>query len=311
MTPGRKYTRVGLVLVLVASTAFADTGSSQPVPQCRLVIMESLDTHTMPDGRVTIPVKLEEHDYRLMVDTGGYINTVSEEVVKREGYNPQTSRSTVLRGMGTTLLTKYVRADNFTIGSSQGKDFIFFVHDFESLSYDGLLAPQVLRNYDVDFDFAKGKLNLISPDHCPGNVVYWTKTPAAVVPIETSEKAGHIRIPVNIDGKSIMAIVDTGAATSYITRRAARQFLGIFENNPNLRSRGTVSVNGMNTPVLNYPFRTLRFGDVTVNNPRIEIVADEVWGENDLLLGVGILRQLRLYIAYKEKKLYITPALAN
>jgi predicted aspartyl protease len=311
MMPARKYARAGLVLVWIASMAFADAGYSQSAPPCRLVILESLDTQTMPDGRVTIPVKLEGHDYRLMVDTGGYINTVSEEVVKREGYSPRTSRSTILRGMGTTLLTKYVRADNFTIGRSQGKDFIFFVHDFESLSYDGLLAPQVLSNYDVDFDFAKGKLNLISPDHCPGNVVHWTKTPAAVVPIETAEKAGHIRIPVTIDGKQINAIVDTGASTSYITRRAARQFLGIFENNPSLKPRGTVSVNGMNTLVLNYPFRTLRFGDVTVNNPRIEIVADEVWGENDLLLGVGILRQLHLYIAYKEKKLYITPALAN
>jgi hypothetical protein len=30
-----------------------------------------------------------------------------------------------------------------------------------------------------------------------------------------------------------------------------------------------------------------------------------------LILGVGILRQLHLYIAYKEQKLYITPALAN
>jgi hypothetical protein len=29
---------------------------------------------------------------------------------------------------------------------------------------------------------------------------------------------------------------------------------------------------------------------------------------DDVILGMGILRQLHLYIAYKEEKLYITPA---
>jgi hypothetical protein len=63
--------------------------------------------------------------------------------------------------------------------------------------------------------------------------------------------------------------------------------------------------------VYNYPFQTLTFGGVTVNRPHIQIVSDPVWREDDLLLGVGILSQLHLYIAYGEKKLYITPALAN
>ncbi len=31
----------------------------------------------------------------------------------------------------------------------------------------------------------------------------------------------------------------------------------------------------------------------------------------DLIIGLGILRLLHLYIAYKEEKLYITPALAT
>ena len=42
------------------------------------------------------------------------------------------------------------------------------------------------------------------------------------------------------------------------------------------------------------------------------MVSDEVWSDrDDILMGIGIMRQLHLYIAYKEKKMYITPALAN
>jgi predicted aspartyl protease len=213
--------------------------------------------------------------------------------------------------MGTSLLTEYVKVNDLAIGPAHGKDFVFFVDDFEGLDQDGTLAPQILGAYDVDLDFAHGKLNLISSEHCPGRVVYWTQTPVTGVPIEIEGKT-HIRIPVTIDGKQINAILDTGATTSYTTMQAASRYLAIDEKDPALKSRGNVSVNGMTRPVYNYPFQTLSFGDLTVNHPRVDIVSNEVWdNKTDLLLGIGILRQLHLYIAYKEKKMYITPALQD
>jgi len=303
----RTWLAGGIWLALSPPLAQAE----EAAPACKLKIVASLEMQTNPDGRVTIPVQIEGHDYRLMVDTGGYINTVSPRVVKREKYHPMRSAGTTLRGMGTRQLADYVTAKDFAIGRSHGKNFIFFVDQLDSLLVDGTLAPEILAAYDVDLDFAHGKLNLISPDHCPGQVVYWTQTPAAVVPIEIRD-ATHIRIPVMIDGKQINALLDTGALTSLITMRAASRHLDIDEKNPGLKLRGNIPVNGMTGPVFNYPFQTLGFGGVTVNHPHVEMVADKVWSDrDDLLLGIGILRQLHLYIAYKEKKMYITPALPN
>jgi hypothetical protein len=263
---------------------------------------------TIPDGRVTIPVQLEGHDYRLMIATGGYVNTVSPNLVKQEGYHPLQSPG-VLRGMGTLKLDSYVKTGDFAIGHAHGKNFEFFVEDPNDSFVDGTLGPQVLAAYDVDLDFGHGKVNLLSPDHCPGKAVYWADN-AATVPIQIRDGA-QIRIPVTIDGKEIMAVVDTGAHTSFITMRAARRYLDVDEKNPALKLRGNIPVNGMFGPVYNYPFKSLSFGGVTVNNPHIEMVADKVWNGTDLLIGIGILRQLHLYIAYKEGKMYITPALAN
>jgi len=282
---------------------------AEDTQDCKLRAVMAAEMQTIPDGRVAIPVQLEGHDYRLMVDTGGYINTVSPHVVAQEGYHPRDSRGLVLRGMGTSKLDSYVTVKDFAIGRSHGKNFEFFVDDFSSSFADGTLAPQVLAVYDVDLDFGHGKFNLISPDHCPGAGVYWADA-AATIPIEIKDKT-HIRIPVTINGKEIMATVDTGASTSFITMRAARRFLDINDKDPALKLRGNISVNGMVGPVYNYPFQNLSFGAVTVNRPRIEMVADKVWNEDDLLLGIGILRQLHIYIAYKERKMYITPALVN
>jgi predicted aspartyl protease len=43
--------------------------------------------------------------------------------------------------------------------------------------------------------------------------------------------SSHIRLPVTVDGKTIMAIVDTGAVSSIMSMHAAN-FLGVSEDSP-------------------------------------------------------------------------------
>jgi hypothetical protein len=309
----RRIWLVALLGILMASDAvLAQQGEngSQQGQNCPLHVIAGMDTQTMPDGRVTIPVQFEGHDHMLMVDTGGYINTVTQQLVREEGYTMEASHGALLRGVGNRQLKTYVETNDFAIGHAHGKNYEFYVDTFNNLFADGTLAPEILANYDVDFDFGHDKLNLINPDHCPGRVVYWTRSPAVVVPMEIESRT-HIRIPVTIDGKQIMATVDTGSTTSIITMRAAARFLGVDERSPGLESLGTVRINGVPGPVYIYPFQAMTFGGMTLKHPYIQIVSDSLWNEDDLLLGIDVLRQMHLYIAYGEKKLYITPALAN
>jgi hypothetical protein len=62
-----------------------------------------------------------------------------------------------------------------------------------------------------------------------------------------------------------------------------------------------------------YPFQSLDFGRVSVKNPHIAIASDSFTKGlgGDLVLGIEALRQMHLYIAYGEKKLYITGAQVN
>jgi len=123
--------------------------------------------------------------------------------------------------------------------------------------------------------------------------------------------ATHVRVPVTVDGKSITAIVDTGAVNSIMSMHAAG-FLGVTEDTPGLKLKASGGF-GKKSRIYTYPFKILEMGGVTVKNPHVMIGSNEFMGKfrSDMILGVGILRQLHLYIAYKEEKFYITPASAN
>lgn len=301
---------LGTLVLSNGAPAQPEENGARQAQNCLLHVMAAADMETMPDGRVTIPVKFEGHEHRLMVDTGGYINTVTPQLVMEEGYSTKASHANRLQGVGNRLLKTYVESKDFSIGNAHGENYEFYVDVFNNMFAEGTLAPEILANYDVDLDFGHDRLNLIQPQHCAGAVVYWTRSPATIVPMEIEDRT-HIRIPVTIDGKTIMATVDTGAATSIVTMRAATRFFGINEKSAGLQSLGTVAVNGMPAPVYVYPFQDLALGGITMHHPYIEIVSDAVWNQDDLLLGNDVLRQLHLYIAYGEKKLYLTPALAN
>jgi hypothetical protein len=67
------------------------------------------------------------------------------------------------------------------------------------------------------------------------------------------------------------------------------------------------------TTMYRFPFDTLSFEGVTVQNPDIDIIPGETYGKLNpqLIIGINVLRQLRVYIAYKEQTLYLTSAEAN
>ena len=61
-----------------------------------------------------------------------------------------------------------------------------------------------------EMDFAGQKMNYFLPDHCFGKVVYWPHGDVAQISINLADQA-WIKVPVTIDGKSFLAIIDTGA----------------------------------------------------------------------------------------------------
>jgi hypothetical protein len=172
-----------------------------------------------------------------------------------------------------------------------------------------------MGEYDIELDFAGGKMNYFSRDHCPGKVVYWPAAAIAVVPIRFGDMQ-HLVLDVSLDGHPFRAMIDTGAPGTTLTMGEARRVFGL-------------------TPAdgdkpFEHVFQKLSFEGLEVANPHIAVIPDKTGSKdpnNDfvtgsrvhrvddadtsdpvMLIGMNILSKLHLYIAFSERKIYVTPA---
>ncbi len=182
--------------------------------------------------------------------------------------------------------------------------------------FSGILAADYMGKFDIELDFAGGKMNYFSPDHCPGKVVYWPTAAIAVVPMRFL--VSHMIVNVDLDGHSFKAIIDTGATDTTLSMAEAKRVFDVTSDDRN--------------QAFEHIFKKLSFEGLEVANPHVIVIPDKV-GSNDpnngfitgtrtrrvddrdasdpaMLIGMNILSKLHLYIAFAENKIYITPASA-
>jgi predicted aspartyl protease len=318
----RRLRKLGafLSLVLLAGAARADD-ACQP-----LTLITSVSLMPAPDNTWQFaPVTIDGHKKFMLVDTGGFMSEITPQAAD-ELQLPRRHANFRQTNVAGESSDQVAVASTFTLGRLTAQSIEFVVAPEKALfggitALAGIIGPNILRNYDVDLDFGAHKLSLISPDHCEGKVVYWQADALAIVPMHVLAD-GHIVLPVTLDGHKETALLDTGASGSTITTRVAERD---FDLKPG--SADTPYVAGMrerpSAATYRHTFASLSFGDVAASNPHFEIIPDlnrarepdigtrfagEESGTPPMLLGMNILRHLHIYIAYKEQKLYISPA---
>src|SRR5215469_12530498 len=178
---------------LFACAAFAIAFSSAAnADDCKLGRVASLDF--TEDGAIVVPVSIEGTSVRMFVDTGGMASAVDPVVAN----NLHLAQRRIMEGRlydgAGDPFTYIAQIHDLGLGETHASDLRFLVWPTPSFSKQelaGALGTDLLRNYDVDIDFAAHKLNLFSQDHCPGKVVYWASNNVAVVPMHVVN-SGHI-----------------------------------------------------------------------------------------------------------------------
>lgn len=275
-----------------------------------------------------VPVSVNGSSELFLLDTGGGASQISPKAAQALTLDLQTGASPLIDIAGH-VSTAFVKVDKFTWGGWTANNV--YLRIAPNNIVDGIIAPDLLNRYDVEMDFASQKLNYFQSDHCPGKVVYWSHTgDVAQIPIVLADKKS-IKVPVKLDGQSLLATIDTGSSLTSITSTTALESFGLTSASPGMKPIG--NANGdRNLASYLHTFSSLTLDGVTVKNPRIEIMPDKVSGADmtggapyiptgavyplapkhpkaaQLLLGMDVLKQLHLYFAFREHNLYVSTA---
>jgi predicted aspartyl protease len=298
---------------------------------CSLKEAASLDMTMDHSDRVIVQLAIAGKPRNFLVDTGGVVTEIFQDVADQLGISTHTiGQEDEIYDVSGGRMKRYAKISDLMIGNMKGDDIPVLVAPRDrndDKSVDGILGPDILSRFDVEFDFADHKLNLILPDHCPGKAVYWSKD---YTDVDFHVSGGHIVLNMSLDGRDVRAIVDTGSTRTHLYDNVARNMFGL-ENT----SAGMEPIPGIvpgSLEQFRYRFKSLSIGGLAINNPLIYILpnrAQESFNRNhlgmpdldpqyaphldtpDLILGMDVISKLHLYIAYKEHKIYLTSATAH
>ena len=302
--------------------------------QCSLNVLTTL--HLRPTSYMPmIDATIGDKRVGLLVDTGGGMSSLTKRAVR--DLNLQTgqyvsSDGTILTLKDVTGQTEalQVRLPSITLGTLRQEGVYFMVlpgadeggQDMEN--FGGILGTDVLRNVDVELDFAANKIHLIAPNQCRGNVVHWQAPAVAVVPIAL-DRFGQLTFRMQLDGRRVTAMLDTGASDTILNLDTARRTFRIDVNGPDVEKVGELT-GGYSANMYRRRFNSLAFEGVTVSSPMIVMMPNMMGNVNpgaprtgsmiredrnglpDVILGMNVLNQMHMYIGYKERRLYITAA---
>jgi predicted aspartyl protease len=293
---------------------------------CRALKLGSFD---IAYDATLAPVTIDGHSYAFLVDTGGYVSTISPDVVATLNLKSAPMEDgTQLFMTDGTVLDRYVTVNELQLGMSKTSGARFVVQPETSRVgvnlFQGTLAPDFLHNFDLDFDYGNRRLNLMSPEHCAGNVAYWSSS-AVAVPFRT-DPAHHIVVPVKLDGVQTTAVIDTGASHTAMSQIFAGTAFHLSPGNGLMKIAGT---NARSFVQYAARFKVLELNGVEFDDLTIAILPDDmaksvathgtfkmadprptgpVMNAYPIIIGLDQLRKTHLYIDYRNETLYITAA---
>jgi Aspartyl protease len=314
-----------LIGLPVALPALAD------VPQCSLKRVTELTTDTS-HGELLAKIQIEGHDAWMRVETASPFTTISGHLVDTlkltrfvadagmvDMANKQLSRAVKVHELQIGNLHVNTTAANILVSDEEGADPYA----------DGTLGANILINYDVELDLKHGKIYLYQQDHCTGQVVYWTQDFMSV-PFSL-DGSRHIVFDTTLDGHSLRTVLDTGSQDSTLSTQIARKVFDLDPLAAGTKPDGQFFVTtGTSLPFFRHRFAKLSVAGIDFQNTELLLTQDmlsttqrnqqnglanfvpsEINQDTPLTIGLHHLMKLRVFIAYRERDLYISAADAN
>ena len=311
-------------IAILAALALAAAMPARADDDCRLKQIADYTLTKAAGGDYLFPIEIGGQQRWFEVGLNTPFSAIKGDFADAQKFPSKDLPQGITAQVDGRAVTQQVTVGEFHVGPVRGAKFAMFRVD-GLLSNDpsviGIAGMDLLANFDVELDLKHSRMRLFSQDHCRGEAVYWADR-YAMVPFE-KDRSGHFTFSMRLDGERVHVdfAVDTGAAE--MDMNVAKRIFGLDETKP-----GMQAVKDGGGTSWRYPFKTLGLDGVQILSPAIFLVrragpeckpyhpgaeyqGTTCYGTADLTLRDAELRQMRLYFAFKEQKLYATPADAS
>lgn len=241
---------------------------------------------------------------RLLLDTGAGQSVLTRATAMRLGLRMKSGVVVPTHGVGGTSRDYPVIATDLRLGALALPDRVTAVVPDRigtpgGSNPDGLLGMDILRAYDLDLDLAQHRLTLYRGPACP-KVPLPMPGPATVV--ETALTAqGHLVMRASLDGRPVLAMLDTGAQHSVVTTRAANLSPAALAADPIVSLFGV----GPNSAAAHmHRFTSITIGRETIPTPAL-IVLNSTPPDYDMVIGMDFLSDRRLWISAATGRIFL------
>jgi predicted aspartyl protease len=250
----------------------------------------------------------------LILDTGADSMVLTERALNR--LDLQTDSTRILSGRGAGGESRFFagKLRDLEIGGIPVPDHQVRVLPSSSPLggqdvIDGLFGTSVLSVFEIDLDLPHRRVTLYAGRLCPTTVVPPWTGPYTTIDASASAR-GRFLIPVEVNGRRLTALLDTGAAVSLIAADVAAS-LGVtpemLEHDPATRLVGT----GPAAPVARlHRFRTIGLGGELFANPAL-LVTERPEPDIDVIIGSDYLSGRHLWLSYARKRVFIDRSAAQ
>ena len=302
MPPIQPICRV-FVLVLLTFLSACDT----PKADCSLTMVAHMPLQVQ-DNLLVVPAGINGQWIALVVDSGAERTTISDATADRLGLPHDPRYRTRSVGVGGRTVAMDVSVDRFVLGGVHFPVDRIAVGGFtlktpRGLDADGLLGADILLAFDMDIDLPGRQLTLYRARQCTEALPPWSQPAIEITGV--GSRKDRLLVPIEVDGMSGMAILDTGASNNVIGADLARR-LGL--NAQSMAADRTVSQHGIGPQEASaylHRFKQFRIGPVVQADPVIPVQLAEA-GLGDALIGERFLLGRRVWLSFRNKQIFVS-----
>jgi predicted aspartyl protease len=266
-------------------------------------------TVTTLNGVPIVTLAANGHPVTLVLDTGAERTILLPAVAERIGAQPpRVEFRRQMRGIAGTLATREVELSSFAAGKVAllwRRVLVGSVTMSTAFSgqLDGLLGADALSDFDIDLDLPHRRMTFYEEQSCSNAAPDWAGSYAEIT---TGRSLGdHLFFPVQLDGRRLVAIIDTGAQLTTLSTTAARA-LGVTEamlaRDRSVTTRGAA---GEQLESHVHRFSRLEVGHEAIRSPEL-VVTDIALKDADIVLGTDFLSSRHLWLSYGSQRIFLS-----